>query len=138
MSIQQTQTNSFKKELLEGVHNFLLDTFKISLYTASASIGAETTVYTADHEVIGGGYAAGGEVLTSVTVQLSGGTAYVDFADATWSPASFTARGALIYNASKGNKAVAVLDFGADKTTSTNFTVQMPGNTASSALIRFS
>jgi hypothetical protein len=138
MSIQQTQTNSFKKELLEGVHNFLVDTFKISLYTASATIGAETTVYTTEYEVVGSGYTAGGEALTDATVQLSGGTAYVDFANATWSPANFTARGALIYNASKGNKAVAVLDFGADKTTSTNFVVQMPSNTASSALIRFS
>jgi hypothetical protein len=88
--------------------------------------------------VVGTGYTAGGNVLADATVLLSGGTAYANFANSTWTGVSFTARGALIYNASKGNKAVAVLDFGADKTTSTNFVVQMPSNSASSALIRFS
>jgi len=138
MTIQQTQTNSFKQEVLEAVHNFLVDTFKIALYTSTANIGPDTTVYNTDSEVVGTGYTAGGVVLTGVTVARQGGTAYVDFADATWNPASFTARGALIYNASKGNKAVAVLDFGADKTASNTFVVQMPSNTASTALIRFS
>ena len=137
MAISQTLTNSFKKEVLEAVHDFTVDTFKIALYDSTANIGATTTVYTTSGEITGTGYTAGGVVLTGATVQLTGGTAYVDFADATWNPASFTARGALIYNASKSNKAVAVLDFGADKTTSSVFTVQMPSNTASTALIRF-
>lgn len=138
MAIQQSQTNSFKKEVLEGVHNFLVDTFKIALYTSSSNIGPDTTVYVTDNEVVGSGYTAGGETLTGTTVLQSGSVAYVNFANAQWTPASFTARGALIYNASKGNKAVAVLDFGADKTATLSFVVQMPSNTASTALIRFS
>ena len=138
MAIFQTLTNSFKQQTLEGVHDFTVDTFKIALYVSTADLSATTTVYVTSGEVVGTGYTAGGVVLTGATVQLSGSTAYVDFDNATWNPANFTARGALIYNASKGNKAVAVLDFGADKTTSTNFVVQMPSNTASSALIRFS
>jgi len=138
MAISQTLTNSFKKEVLEAVHNFTVDTFYIALYTSSAGLGPTTTVYSTDSEVSGTGYIAGGIALTGVTVMSDGPVAYVDFADASWTPAEFTARGALIYNASKGNKAVAVLDFGADKTTSTIFVVQMPSNTASSAIIRFS
>lgn len=138
MAIYQTLTNSFKQEVLEAVHNFPVDTFKLALYVSTADLGAATTVYTTAGEISGGGYTAGGVVLTGVTVQLSGGVAYVDFADATWDPAFFTARGALIYNASKGNKAVAALDFGADKTANSSFVVQMPSNTASTALIRFS
>ena len=105
---------------------------------ATAELGADTLIYTTTGETAGAGYTAGGEVLTGVTVLTSGTTAYVDFADPTWNPAAFTARGALIYNASKGNKAIAVLDFGADKTATTSFTVQMPANTATSALIRIS
>ena len=138
MAIFQTLTNSFKQEVLEGVHDFLTDTFKIALYVSTANLGADTTVYVTEGEVSGTGYVAGGVDLTGTTVRLSGSVAYVDFDNAEWNPASFTARGALIYNASKGNKAVAVLDFGADKTTSNNFVVQMPSNTASTALIRFS
>ena len=137
MAILQTLTNSFKLEVLEAVHDFSTDTFKLALYVSTADLGAETTVYATSGEVTGTGYSAGGLVLTGTTVQLSGSVAYVDFDNATWSSASFTARGALIYNASKGNKAVAVLDFGADKTASNTFVVQMPSNTASSALIRF-
>ena len=137
MAIFQTLVNSFKVEVLEAVHDFSTDTFKLALYVSTANLGAGTTVYGTSGEVVGTGYTAGGVTLTGTTVQSSGGTAYVDFGDATWSPASFTARGALIYNASKGNKAVAVLDFGADKTATNNFVVQMPSNTASSALIRF-
>jgi len=137
MSIYQTLTNSFKQELLEGVHDFTTDTFKMALYNSTATIGATTTVYTVTGEISGTGYVAGGLVLTGATVQSLGGTAFVNFADADWNPATFTARGALIYNASKGDKSVAVLDFGADKTASNTFTVQMPSNTASSALIRF-
>lgn len=137
MAIEQTLTTSFKKECFLGVHDFENDTMKIALYTASSSIGPDTLVYTTSNEVVGTGYSAGGVVLTGVTVMTSGTTAYVDFANAQWVPAGFTARGALIYNASKGNKSVAVLDFGADKTATSTFTVQMPANTASSALIRF-
>ena len=138
MAITQTLCSSFKKEVLEGVHDLVTDTIKLALYTSASNIGADTVVYVTTDEVVGTGYSAGGVTLTGATVQLSGGTAYVDFADAVWPSASFTARGALLYNASKGNKAVAVLDFGADKTATTSFTVQMPSNTASSALIRFS
>lgn len=137
MALEQTLTTSFKQDCLLGVHNLAVDTIKMALYTASADLGAGTTVYGAANEVIGTGYTAGGVVLTGATVLTSGTTAYVDFDNAVWSPASFTARGALIYNASKGNKAIAVLDFGADKTATTTFTVQMPANTATAALIRF-
>ena len=134
--ISQTLTTSFKEQLLLAVHDFSTDTFKIALYTAAADLGAGTTVYSSSNEVAGTGYTAGGLVLTGTTVNVSGATAYVDFSDIAWTPAAFTTRGALIYNASKGNKAVAVLDFGADKTPTTSFTIQMPANTATSALIR--
>jgi len=134
--ISQTLCTSFKQQLLLAVHDFSTDTFKIALYTANANLGDDTTVYTVTGEITGTGYTAGGNTLTGATVNTSGTTAYVDFADAVWTPAAFTCRGALIYNASKSNKAVAVLDFGADKTSTTTFTVQMPTNTATSALIR--
>ena len=137
MAFDQTLTTSFKQEVLLGVHDLDTDTLKIALYTASADLNATTTVYSPANEVVGTGYSAGGVVLTGVTVLTSGTTAYVDFNDAVWSPAAFTARGALIYNFSKGNKAIAVLDFGSDKTATTSFTVQMPANTVTSALIRF-
>lgn len=133
--ISQTLTTSFKQQLFLAGHDFATDTFKIALYLAAADLGAATTVYTATSETTGPGYSAGGIVLTGTTVAISGTTAYVDFATANFS-AAVTARGALIYNASKGNKSVAVLDFGADKTSTTIFTVTMPANTATSALIR--
>lgn len=135
MAINQTQCTSFKLELLQAVHDFTTDTFKIALYTSAATLGASTTVYTSTGEAVGTGYVAGGIALTGVSVLSSGTTAYVDFADASWT-ASITARGALIYNSSKSNKAVAVLDFGADKTSTNTFNVQMPPNTASDAIIR--
>ena len=138
MAFDQTLTTSFKQEILLGVHDLDTDTLKMALYLGSANLGAATTVYTTAGETSGAGYVAGGNTLTGVTVLTSGTTAYVDFANSSWNPASFTARGALIYNASKGNKAIAVLDFGADKTTTTIFTVQMPANTATNALIRIS
>ena len=138
MAFDQTLTTSFKQDILLGVHDLDTDTLKMALFLATAELGADTLVYTTTGETSGTGYTAGGEVLTGVTVLTSGTTAYVDFADPTWNPAAFTARGALIYNASKGNKAIAVLDFGADKTATTSFTVQMPANTATSALIRIS
>lgn len=138
MAFDQTLTTSFKQDILLGVHDLDTDTLKMALFLATAELGADTLIYTTTGETSGTGYTAGGEVLTGVTVLTSGTTAYVDFADPSWNPAAFTARGALIYNASKGNKAIAVLDFGADKTATTTFTVQMPANTATSALIRIS
>ena len=136
MSIVQTQTTSFKKELYQAVHDLTTDTLKMALYTANATLDADTTVYSSTNEVTGTGYVAGGVVMTGVTIQTSGYTVYVNFNNVAFN-ASVTARCALIYNASKGNKSIAVLDFGSDKT-STNFTVTMPQNTATSALIRSS
>ena len=137
MAFEQTLTTSFKQEVLLGVHDLDTDTIKMALYTASADLTASTTVYGTTSGVVGTGYTAGGVILTGATVLTSGTTAYVDFDNAVWPTAAFTARGALIYNASKGNKAIAVLDFGSDKTATTSFTVQMPANTATAALIRF-
>jgi hypothetical protein len=136
MSIVQTQTTSFKAELYEGVHNLLVDDIYMALYTANATLDADTTVYSSTNEVTGTGYVAGGVQMTGITIQTSGYTVYVNFANTEFN-ASVTARCALIYNASQGNKSIAVLDFGSDKT-STNFTVTMPQNTATSALIRSS
>ena len=135
-NILQTQTTSFKTQLYTGVHNLLTDTLYIALYTANADLNESTTIYTTSGEVTGTGYVAGGVVLTGVTINSSGFTAYVDFADVVFN-ASVTARCALIYNVTQGNKSIAVLDFGSDKT-STNFTITMPANTASAALIRSS
>jgi hypothetical protein len=135
-SIVQTQTTSFKTELYTGVHNLSTNTLKIALYTASADLNESTTVYSATNEVTGTGYVAGGVALTGVTISSSGYTAFVDFADVVFN-ASVTARCALIYNATQGNKSIAVLDFGSDKT-STNFIITMPANTATAALIRSS
>jgi hypothetical protein len=135
-NILQTQTTSFKTELYTAVHNLSTDTLKIALYTANANLNESTTVYTTSGEVSGGGYVAGGVTLTGVTINSSGYTAYVDFADVVFN-ASVTARCALIYNVTQGNKSIAVLDFGSDKT-STNFTITMPANTATAALIRSS
>ena len=133
--ITQTATTSFKAELLQGIHDFDTDTFKIALYLATADLGASTTVYAATGETSGTGYTAGGETMTGISVNSAG---FVNFANVSWNPAVFTARGALIYNSSKGNKSVAVLDFGSDKTATNTFLVQVPANTATSALIRFS
>jgi hypothetical protein len=135
-SIVQTQTTSFKTELYQAVHNMLTDTLKIALYTANADLNEATTIYSTTNEVTGGGYVAGGVTLTGVTISSSEYTAFVDFADVVFN-ASVTARCALIYNATQGNKSIAVLDFGSDKT-STNFTITMPANTATAALIRSS
>jgi len=135
-NILQTQTTSFKTQLYTGVHNLLTDTLYIALYTANADLNEATTVYSTDSEVTGTGYVAGGVVLTGVTINSSGFTAYVDFADVVFN-ASVTARCALIYNVTQGNKSIAVLDFGSDKT-STNFTITMPANTSTAALIRSS
>ena len=134
--ILQTQTTSFKLELYSGVHNLSTNTLKIALYTASANLDESTTVYSATNEVTGTGYVAGGIALSGVTISSDGYTAFVNFNDAVFN-ASVTARCALIYNFTQANKSIAVLDFGSDKT-STNFTIVMPANTASSALIRSS
>jgi hypothetical protein len=140
MPIQQGLTNSFKQEMLQAGQNLATDTLKMALYTALSDIGSLTTVYTTANEVVGTGYVAGGELITGATIStdVNTGTVYVDFADVSWPGASFTARGALIYNASQGNKSIAVLDFGSDKTFSAvSNTVVMPENTATTALIRF-
>jgi len=134
MSFDQTTTTQAKYDALTYLAT---GTLKMALYTANADLNASTTVYTTTDEVVGTGYVAGGNTLTGVVVSQSGSTAYLDFDNVTWDPAAFTARGALIYNTSLGNLAIAVLDFGADKTATTSFTVQMPANTATSALIRF-
>ena len=135
-SILQTQTTSFKAELYEGIHDLLTDEIKIALYTAEANLNEATTAYSSDNEVSGTGYTAGGVVMTGITINTSGYTAYVGFNDVVFN-ASVTARCALLYNATQGNKSIAVLDFGSDKT-SANFTITMPANTATSALIRSS
>ncbi len=132
---------SFKKELLEAVHNFKNsggDTFKIALYTNSASFNAATTAYTTSNEVTGTNYTAGGNTLTRVDPTSSGTTAFTDFADTTWSSSTITARGAMIYNdTAAGNPAVVILDFGSDKTsTNGDFTVVFPAADASNAIIR--
>lgn len=135
--IYQTLTLSFKAEILQGVQNLLTDTVKLALYTSNATLDENTTVYSSTNEISGTGYSAGGKVLTGVTINTSNGVVYVNFNNAVWTPASFTAAGGLIYNASKSNKSIAVLSFGADKTATNTFTVQMPANTSTSALLRF-
>jgi hypothetical protein len=138
MSIQQGLTTSFKQQMVQGQQNLSTNALKIALYTAFATLGPDTTVYATTNEVTGAGYTAGGKTLTGVTIGTTDGVVYINFSNVVWSNASFTARGALIYNASQGNASVAVLDFGADKTCSNQtFTVTMPVNSATTALIRF-
>ena len=137
MSLSQTLTTSFKQQLLQGVHDFDTDTFKVALYTASADLNDTTTAYnvaTAGQVANTGNYSAGGAT-TATSVSVTGTVAFVNFGNVSWT-AALTARGALIYNSSKSDKAVAVLDFGADKTSVTTFTVTMPANTSATALIR--
>ena len=141
MAITQAMCTSFKTELLTGTHNFTNstgDTFKLALFTSSATLGASTTAYATTNEVsASGSYAAGGGTLTNVTPTSSGTTAFTDFSDLSFTTATITARGALIYNSTDSDKAVAVLDFGADKTsTSGTFTIQFPTADASNAIIR--
>jgi len=139
MAITQALASSFKQELLEGIHDFSAstgDVFKIALYTSSASLDSATTAYTASGESSGTGYTAGGETLTNVGVSLSGTTAYLDFDDVTWAASSISAAGALIYNSSQSDKAVAILSFGGVYTsTNGNFTVTFPAATSSTAII---
>lgn len=146
MAISQSMATSFKVELLDGVHAFgttvargstTPDTFKIALYTSSATLGASTTVYTTSGEVTGTNYTAGGNTLTNVAPTSTGTTAFTDFNDTTWANATITARGAMIYNSTQGNKCVAVFDFGSDKTsTDGDFSVIFPTADASNAVIR--
>ena len=141
MAITQAVCTSFKQEILVEGHNFTAssgDTFKIALYTSSASLDASTTAYSSSNEVSdSGSYSAGGGSLTSVTPTTSGTTALCDFADISFTSATITARGAMIYNSSDSNKAVAILDFGGDKTsTSGTFTIQFPTADASNAILR--
>jgi hypothetical protein len=140
MAITQTLTTSFKLELLEAVHDFSSDVFKLAVYTSAANLGADTLVYTASGEVTSAGYTAGGQVLTGVIVAAASGVAYVTFDNLTWSNVTFTARGALIYNSTKGNKSVAVYNFGTDQTAGALnvFNITMPNDTADEALIRIS
>jgi hypothetical protein len=137
MSIVQTQTTSFKKELYQAVHNLSTDTIKIALYTGNADLNEATTVYSATNEVVATGYTAGGQTMTGVAISSSGSVAYVNWANVSWSGA-ITARCALMYNVTQGNKSIAVLDFGSDKTSTTTFTITMPANTSTTALIRSS
>jgi hypothetical protein len=140
MAIQQGLTNSFKQEMLQAGQDLVTDTLRMALYTAFSDIGPLTTVYTTTNEVTGTGYTAGGELVTGATINTDTqtGTVYVNFDNVSWPGADFTARGALIYNVTRGNASVAVLDFGSDKTfSSTNNTVTMPVNSATTALIRF-
>lgn len=137
MAITQAMCSSFKQQILLGEHDMDTDVIKIALYTSSATLDASTTAYTTSNEVVGAGYTAGGNTLTGATVSLTGTTAFVDFSDTSWTTATITARGALIYNSSKSDKAIAVLDFGSDKTsTAGTFTVQFPANDASNAIVR--
>lgn len=137
MSIVQTQTTSFKKELYQGIHDLSTDTIKIALYTSLADLNSDTTVYSSSNEVVATGYTAGGQVMTGVSINSSGYVAYVNWDNVSWTSA-LTARCALMYNASKANRSVAVLDFGSDKTSTTTFTITMPTNTSTTALIRSS
>jgi hypothetical protein len=137
MAITQAMCTSFKEELLGGVHDLDTDTIKIALFTSSATLGATTTAYSTTNEVSGTGYSAGGNTLTSPVIATDGTTAYFDCADTTWSTATITANGALIYNSSKANRAIAVLAFGGDKTsTAGDFTIIFPAPGASTAIIR--
>lgn len=146
MAITQAMCTSFKTELLNGVHAFgttvvraatTADTFKIALYTSAATLSAATTAYSVTNEASGTGYTAGGNTLTTVAPTSSGTTAYLDFNDTTWTAATITANGALIYNSTQGSKAVASLAFGGDKTsTAGDFTIIFPTADATNAIIR--
>jgi hypothetical protein len=138
MAITQAMTTSFKVEAFGATHDLDTDEIRMALYTSAATLGAATTAYSATNEVVGPGYTAGGEIMTSPVISADGTTAIVDFADVTWPASTITARGALVYNASKANRSIAVLDFGSDKiSTDGDFTVSMPAAAAATALLRF-
>ena len=147
MAITQAMATSFKVEILDGIHNFgtgvvrastAADTYKIALYTSAASLDAATTAYTTSGEVVGTGYTAGGNTLAISVVPVSSSTtAYLSFTNSSWTTATITARGAMIYNSTQSNKCVAVLDFGSDKTsTAGTFTIVFPTADATNAIIR--
>lgn len=140
MAIVQGQCTVFKVNLLKGVENFNTGSpyvYKLALYTANADLSSDTLVYTSSNEIVGSGYTAGGKVLTPSIPASDGQVAYLTFANVTWNPANFTTRGGLIYNSTTG-AAVAVLNFGADKTATNTFTVTFPTANAANAVIRFS
>ena len=134
--IAQTITTSFKQDILQALQSLTTDVLKMALYTGAASLDADTTIYTTLNEVTGTGYTAGGHICSNVTLNTSGTTVYVSFDNVQWTGVSFTCRGALIYNTSKSNKSVALLNFGSDKIAGPNFVVTLPANSANSALIR--
>jgi len=138
MTIYQGLTTSFKVDMLNGKQNVASDTLKMALYTAYATLDQDTTAYTTGNEISGTGYTAGGETLSNVTINSGSNTVYVSFSNVAWNPAQFTTRGALIYNSTKSNASIAVLDFGSDKiqTGNNTFSVILPPDTESSALIR--
>ena len=138
MSILQGQTTSFKVGLYNGQFNLASDTLKMALYTGNANLNPSTTAYSSTNEVSGTGYTAGGKIMTGVTISYdaTNSVVYVNFANVVWNPAAFTARCALIYDATASNASIAVIDFGSDKTCTSTFTVTMPANTYSTALIR--
>ena len=141
MAITQAMATSFKKELMEGKHNFLAsggNSFKLALYTSSATMGAATTAFTTTNQASGTNYTSGGAALTNINPTTSGTTAFTDFADLTFGTATITARGCMIYNdTASGDPSVAVLDFGGDKTsTAGSFTITFPTADASNAIIR--
>lgn len=137
MAITQTWTTSFKQQVLLGVHDLDTDVLKIALYTPSANLGADTTIYSPTNEVSGAGYTEGGQILTNVTVSAGNGVAYVDFDDPTWAGSSFTTLGALIYNSSKDNKSMFVLNFGTNQTmVNETFQILMPANNPTFAVIK--
>ena len=140
MAITQSMATSFKKELLEGKHNFLAsggNSFKLALYTSSATMGAATTAFTTTNQAAGTNYTSGGNALTNVNPASSGTTAFTDFADLTFGTATITARGCMIYNDTNADRNVAVFDFGGDKTSTAGaFTIQFPTADSSNAIIR--
>ena len=140
MAITQAMATSFKKELLEAKHNFLAsggNSFKLALYTSSATMTAATTAYVTTNEATGTNYTAGGSALTNVKPSSSGTTGFTDFGDLTFGTATITARGCMIYNDTNADRAVAVFDFGGDKTsTAGSFTISFPTANASNAVIR--
>jgi hypothetical protein len=130
-------TTSFKEQVLLGVHDLVNDVLKIALYTSSADLGPDTTVYSTTNEVSGTGYTAGGEVLLNVIVQQGNGTGYATFDNPSWPGANFTTRGALIYNFTKGNKSIGVFNFGTDQTMlNQGFTIQLPADNPETSVIR--
>lgn len=136
--ISQTITNQFKSDILQGIQNLLTDSLYLALYTGNATLNANTTTYSSANEVSTTNYTAGGQIVTGVTINTDtqNNVVYVSFDNVTWSNVSFVCRGALLYNSSKSNHSIAVLNWGSDKNAGPNFVVQLPVNSSSSALIR--